>query len=128
MTEEQNDQNLFLKKRLNTCRLSTGRLSKIPDDLIINILKSWGRWPGTSKAFYQSIGIKKQQLGSIMKKAKRLIKDGNEKLRPFIPLEVRPASPTTSNQMIPIILRPDKTKSIRFYEVAHLVEFLKKSA
>ncbi|MBI2519585.1 MAG: hypothetical protein HYV97_04185 [Bdellovibrio sp.] len=128
MSEEQNDQNLFLKKRLNICRTSTGRLSQIPDDLVIDIVKTWERWPGTAKSFYQGLGIKKEQLGCIMKKGKRLVKEGKEKLGPFIPVEVKNSSSAPANQRDPIILNLDRKKTIRFYQVAHLVEFLKKCA
>ena len=122
MNEDPNDPNLFLKKRLNICRTSTGRLANIPDDLVIDILKAWERWPGTAKSFYQGIGIKKQQLGCIMKKAKRIIKEGKEKLGPFVALDVK-KSPVPDKA--PIILKWDNDRTIRFYNVVQLVEFLK---
>jgi hypothetical protein len=124
MTIESNQENLVLKKRLNTCRTSNGRLSRIPTDLVVDIVKSWERWPGSAKNFYQSLGIKKQQLAAIIKKGKRLFKEGNEQLGAFTPIEVPVENVTDSKT--PIILRLDKNKSIRFYQVSHLVEFLKK--
>jgi hypothetical protein len=128
MSEEKNDQNLFLKKRLNVCRTSTGRLYQIPDDLVIDIVKAWERWPGTAKSFYQSLGIKKEQLGCIMKKGKRLFKEGKEKLGPFVPVDIKNPAAINTNQKDPIILSLDKKKTIRFYQVGQLVEFLKKCA
>lgn len=125
MNENQQKENLILKKRLNTCRTEKGSLVKIPDDLVVDIIKSWERWPGTAKSFYRSIGIKKQQLASIIKKGKRLFKDGGQKLSSFTPIEVK--TPQFNNKA-PIVLNWDKKKSIRFYEVDHLVEFLKKAA
>jgi hypothetical protein len=124
MSNESNQENLILKKRLNTCRSSNGRLSGIPNELIVDIVKSWERWSGSAKSFYQSLGIKKQQLAIIIKKGKRLFKDGKDQLGAFTPIEV--PIETVSDNKTPIILRWDKKKSIRFYQVAHLVDFLKK--
>lgn len=122
---EQNPENLILKKRLNTCRTSKGTLSKIPNELIIDTMRAWERWTGTSKSFYQSIGIKKQQLSIIIKKGKRIFKENAANLGPFTPVEVKPSY---SNARTPIVLCLDQKKSIRFYQVDHLVEFLKKAA
>ena len=122
---DQNPEHLILKKRLNTFRTSKGSLVGVPDDLIIDLIKAWERWPGTAKSFYQGIGIKKEQLGFIIKKGKRLYKDQKDKLGPFTPIEIK--QPTNDNK-VPIILNWDKNKSIRFYQVDHLVEFLKKAA
>jgi len=55
MSTEVNQDNLILKKRLNTCRSSSSRFSGIPDELVIDIVKAWERWPGTAKSFYQSL-------------------------------------------------------------------------
>ena len=129
MTTVQNleiSENLILKKRLNTCRTSKGSLVKIPNDLVINIVKAWERWPGNAKSFYQSIGIKKEQLANIIKKGKRLFKDNNnDSLGPFIPVTIEGSN---SDCKIPIILRWDKKRSIRFYQVDHLIDFLNKAA
>ncbi len=124
MSNENGEENLVLKKRLNTCRSSNGRLRGIPNDLVMDIIKSWERWPGSAKTFYQSLGLKKQQLANIIKKGKRLFKDGKEQLGAFTPIEM-PTEPN-SDSRVPIILRWDKKKFIRFYHVGHLVEFLQK--
>jgi hypothetical protein len=127
--ENSSDQiNLILKKRLNTCRTSTGRLSQIPDDLIIDIVKAWERWPGSAKSFYSAIGVKKQQMGSIIKKGKRLFQEGKEQLGNFSPIESLVQTSTSSSKKVPIIVQWDKKKSIRFYQLSHLVDFLKNCA
>lgn len=128
MSEEKNEPNLVLKKRLNTCRSSSGRLSNIPDNLVMEIVRAWERWPGTAKSFYTSIGIKKQQMGSIIKKGKRIIREGKDKLGPFVPVEVKKPSNQQNDHNSPIILNWDKKKTIRFYQVNQLLEFLKKCA
>ena len=122
---EINNENLILKKRLNTHRSAKGSLTKIPDDLIIDIIRAWERWTGSSKEFYSSLGLKKHQLAAVIKKGKRLFKEGKDTLGPFIPVEVKVPS---ENHNVPMILKWDKKKSIRFYEVDHLIEFLKKAS
>ena len=127
MNDNQQNENLILKKRLNTYRTSKGSLTNIPDDLVIDIVRTWERWPGTAKALYSSLGLQKQQLSNIIRKGKKLFKEGKDKLGPFIPVEVK-APISANSDKVPIILNWDKKKSIRFYQVDHLVEFLKKAA
>ena len=122
---ENNHENLILKKRLSTHRSAKGSLTKVSDELIIDILKSWERWTGSSKEFYSSLGLKREQLASLIKKGKRLFREGKDTLGPFTPVEVKVP---TGNQNVPIILNWYKKKSIRFYEVDHLIEFLKKAS
>lgn len=122
---EQNPENMILKKRLNNCRTAKGNLSKVPNELVIDVMRAWERWAGTSKSFYQSIGLKKQQLAIIIKRGKRIFKESADKLGPFTPVEVKPSY---NNDRNPIVLRLDQKKSIHFYQVDHLVEFLKKAA
>lgn len=129
MDKNNNDQHLILKKRLNTFKTPKGSITGVPDDLIIDIIKAWERWTGTSRSLCQSLGVKDKQLANIIKKGKRLLKDGKRKLGPFVPVEIKSSdSPHEGDNKTPIILRWDKKKTIRFYQVDHLVEFLKKAA
>jgi len=123
--QQQPQENLVLKKRLNTFRNDKGAIRRVPDDLVLDVLRAWEQWPGNAKSFYQSIGLNKQQLSAMIKKGKQLLKDGPEKLGPFTPLEIKPIATCQSG---PIVLKWDQKKSIRFYQVDHLVEFLKKVA
>ena len=67
-------------------------------------------------------------MGFIIKKGKKLFKEGKEKLGPFTPISTEQTNqPNTSNK-VPIIINWDKKKSIRFYQVCDVVEFLKKCA
>lgn len=125
MNETQEQPNFILKKRLNTFRNDKGAIRGIPEDLVIDILRAWEQWAGTARSFYQSIGLKKQQLSVIIKKGKRLLKDSKEKIGPFIPVKINKTHSTSS---APIVLIWDKKRSIRFYQVEHLVEFLKQAA
>jgi hypothetical protein len=128
VTENQDNENLILKKRLNTCRTSKGNLTSVPDNLVIDIIRAWEKWPGTAKSLYTSLGLQKQQLSNIIRKGKKLLKSGKQTLGPFTPLEIKTSATKDFNNKIPIVLSLDKKKSIRFYQVDHLVEFLKKAA
>jgi len=125
MSDNQQQENLILKKRLNTFRNNKGAIRGVPDDLIMDILRAWEQWTNTAKSFYQSLGLKKQQLSIIIKKGKCLLKDGKKKLGPFTPVEIKASE---SCPKAPMVLNWDKKKSIRFYQVDHLIEFLKKAA
>lgn len=128
MTENQDNENLILKKRLNTCRTSKGTLTSVPDDLVVDIIRAWEKWPGTAKSLYTSLGLQKQQLSNIIRKGKKLLKSSKQTLGPFTPIEIKTSTIKNSDNKIPIVLSWDKKKSIRFYQVDHLVEFLKKAA
>lgn len=120
---DQNSENLILKKRLNSYRGPKGNLLGLPDELILDIIKTWERWPGTGKSYYSSLGIKKEQMANIIKKGKRLLKDGH-KMTPFTAVEVKAPSMAKA----PIVLSLDKNKTLRFYQVDQLMEFLKLSS
>ncbi len=120
-----NQENTILKKRVNTFKNAKGALYGLPDNLIIDLVRAWERWPGSSKSFYQGIGVKKQQMGFIIKKGKRLFKEGGESLGPFTPVEIKS---TDHCGKAPMVLNWDEKNSISFYQVDHLLEFLKKAA
>ena len=131
MINENNAELIVLKKRLNTFRTGKGALVSLPDDLVLDIIKAWERWTGNSKSLTQNLGIKKEQLAFIIKKGKKLLKEGKKTLGPFTPIEVKSSSSNDLGNFgnkTPIILNWDKKTTIRFYHVNDLVEFLKKSA
>ena len=78
MNNKQQQENLVLKKRLNTFKTGKGSLIGVPDELVIDIIRVRERWTGTSKSLCQSLGIKNKQLAFIIKKGKRLLKDGKK--------------------------------------------------
>jgi hypothetical protein len=125
MNEHQEQPNFILKKRLNTFKNDKGAIRGVPNELNMDILKAWEQWTGSAKSFYQSLGLKKHQLSAIIKKGKSLLKNGTDKIGPFIPVKINPSEDAPK---APIILMWDKKRSIRFYQVKHLVEFLKEAA
>src|SRR3990167_1783980 len=68
--------NAILKKRLNTFKSAKGTLRKVSDDVVIDVLRAWENWPGTSADLYKDLGLSKMQLVTMIQKAKRLIKGG----------------------------------------------------
>jgi hypothetical protein len=118
--------NLILKKRLSTYRTDNGRLTKISDEVLVDILRAWEGWTGSSKEFYQSVGLTKEQLGVVIKKGKKLTRNGVS--GEFKELKLDSLIGTPSSMVGPIEVSWDKGKTIRFSQVEQLVDFLKKVA
>ncbi len=121
--------NMVLKKRLSTFRTAKGNLSKISDDVIMEVFRAWEQWSGTAKEFYQGIGLKKHQLANIVKKGKRLVKSGIVSENEFSEIKVEAA---VNNEVITcgdkIVLKWEKGNVIHFTQVDQLIDFLKKVA
>jgi len=119
-------ENIVLKKRLSSFRTENGRLTKISDDLLVDILRAWEAWTGTAKEFYVGLGLKKDQLAPMIKKAKKLAKSGAYGSGEF--KEIKLDSLVGASSGMPIEISWDKGKVIRFSQVEALVDFLKKVA
>lgn len=117
--------NSILKKRLSTFRTEGGRLSRVSDDLLIDILRGWESWTGTAKEFYESLGLSKMQLGGLMGKAKKLCREGNIEMGDFKEIKVEVPGMTGGSG---IELLWEQGRVIRFSQVEQLVDFLKKVA
>ena len=46
----------ILKKRISSYRTPKGRLTRVPDELLVDILKAWEQWTGPGSAFYSALG------------------------------------------------------------------------
>lgn len=123
--------NTILKKRFNTFKTEGGRLKKVSDDLLIDFLRAYEQWPGSATDFYRDIGISKQQFAVLMKKAKRLCREGHHpESGEFkeIALANLPGLGVGGVPCQAIELCLEQGKVIRFPVVDQLVEFLKKAA
>ena len=122
--------NLVLKKKLSTFKTEGGMLRRVSDELLLEILRSWEAWTGTSKDFYHSLGLSKQQLANFIRKGKKIAKNNPlangefQELKMTIPLNSQPASFSCSG----IEILWGEGKVIRFPEVDLLIDFLKKAA
>lgn len=117
-----------LKKRLSTFRTEGGRLSKVSDELVVDLLRAWESWTGSSKDFYRSLGLSKQQLGNMIRKGKRLLKSGRFSEGEFKELKLDTLIGGEAAMAGPIEVSWDKGKVIRFSQVDVLIDFLKKVA
>jgi hypothetical protein len=123
--------NSVLKKRLNTYKTAKGTLSKVSDDVVMEVLRAWENWPGTSKDLYRDLGLSKMQLVTMIQKAKRLVKTGAVfPESDFKEIKIN----TDSGQIIEsspcngVEILWSNGKIIRFSQVDLLVDFLKKAA
>lgn len=118
----------ILKKRLSTFKTDGGYYAKINDDLLVDILRAWESWTGSSKDFYQGMGASKGQLANFIKKAKRLSKSGNYGTGEFKEIKLDSLVGGAQGMTGPIEVSWEKGKVIRFSQVEQLVDFLKKVA
>jgi len=112
-----------LKKRLNTYKSSEGRLNNIDDEVVIDVLRAWEQWQGSTVELNRELGLSKMQLVTIIQKAKKLVKEGAVTGSDFKEVKVVPKTPKGEGYSIEVSFGSDKL--IRFSEVTQLVEFLK---
>lgn len=65
-----------LRKKINTFRTSRGRLTKVSDELLGEILHAWENWTGPTRTFYRDLGVDYRKMGKLMGKAKKLKREG----------------------------------------------------
>ena len=119
----------ILNKKVSSYRDDGGRVRKVSDELLIEILEAWEQWTGPAKGFYSALGVSAKGISSIIGKAKKLKREGFP-TGDFKEIQVEHSS-SPSGQPGPctgIELYWDQGKVIRFPEVDQLVEFLKKVA
>ncbi len=116
-----------LKKRISSYRTPKGRLTRVPDELLVDILISWEQWTGPASGFYSALGVDQRKMASLLGKAKRLKREG------FFPEEVfkeicvsGSASPASLGPCQGIEVVWENNKVIRFPQVEYLIDFLKK--
>lgn len=122
--------NAILKKRLNTFKAGkSGRLQDVGDEVIIDVLRAWENWPGTTADLCRELGVNASQLGVIIRKGKQLIKSGAVTESEFKEIAVAGegiaamGAPCTA-----IELSWTEGRVIRFPRVDELIDFLKKAA
>ena len=110
-----------LRKRLTTHKTSSGSLSGISNDLLIEILRIWESYSGSMGDLSKKIGLRKAQLNSMIHKARKVCKsDTRSDFQ-----EIKVEEPCTR---MPSVIEMDwkEGKVIRFAKVELLVDFLKK--
>jgi len=126
--EVQMDNNV-LRKRLCTFKTSEGRLKKVSDEVIIDVLRAWENWSGRTAELYRDLGLSKMQMVTLIKKAKKLVEQGKVIESDFkeveIEQDVQESLPATTGCGIELVY---KNNIIRFGSSELLMDFLKKAA
>ena len=122
-------ENSILKKKLSTFRTSTGKLTRVSEEVLVEVIKTWEHWPGTSTDMAKELGLTMRQLVILVEKAKKLLREGDYPEGDFKEIKVEgaeAASRVAGNCCIELAW--DQGKVIRFGQVELLVDFLKKVA
>lgn len=121
-----------LKKRISSYRTPKGRLTRVPDELLVDILRAWEQWTGPGAAFYSALGVDFRKMASLIGRAKKLKRDGVFPEEAFKEIKVEePAGHLNSLVCSPcqgIEMVWESGKLIRFSQVEYLIDFLKKVA
>src|SRR3989338_6073430 len=116
----------ILKKKVSSYRSDSGRVRKVSDELLLELLDAWEQWTGPAKGFYTALGVSAKGISSIIGKAKKLKREGF----PAADFkEIKVADGVVAGGLSPcsgIEVAWDNGKLIRFTEVDQLVDFLKK--
>lgn len=118
----------ILKKRLSSYRTPKGRLTRVPDELLVEILVAWEQWTGPASGFYSALGADHRKMAGLIGRAKKLKREGFFPEEAF--KEIRVDGITASGATTPcpgIEIVWDKGKLIRFSQVEQLIDFLKKA-
>lgn len=123
----------ILSKKISSYRTPAGRVTKLPDEILGEILQAWEQWTGTASDFYKSLGTHQKKMAKIMGKAKQLKREGAFDGLNFTEVVVENTQPefTSVNSFIGgcgIELVWDNNKIIRFGSSELLMDFLKKAA
>jgi hypothetical protein len=116
-----------LKRKISTFRGEGGRVRISDDSLLMEILSAWEQWQGPTKEFYRGIGVSQNGMASIIGRAKKLRREGNFPMDEF--KEIKLIDQPEVNGSLPgtgIEMSWDNGKIIRFPNVDHLIDFLKK--
>ena len=119
----------ILKKRLSSYRTPKGRLTRVPDELLVDILLAWEQWTGPGTGFYSALGADHRKMAGLIGRAKKLRREGFFPEEAFKEIKVSDSvQPSALGPCQGIEISWDNGKLIRFNQVDQLVEFLKKSA
>ena len=115
----------ILKKRLSSYRTPKGRLTRVPDELLVDILLAWEQWTGPASGFYSSLGADHRKMAGLIGRAKKLKREGFFPEETFKEIKVNEFSSLSQHPCQGIEIVWDNGKVIRFPQVGSLIEFLK---
>jgi hypothetical protein len=119
-----------IKKKISTYRSTDGKLRKVGDELLMEVLAAWEQWTGPAGGFYSAIGVDHRKMASLIGRAKRLKQEGYG-ISEFKEMEVEGQNHGNVIPLLPCngaeVIWNDG-KIIRFSQMDLLLEFLKKAA
>lgn len=119
-----------LKKKISSYRTPSGRITRLPDELLCEILVAWEQWTGPGSGFYTAIGADHRKMASLIGRAKKLKREGRFPEENFKEIKVE-ESPSNLLSLAGgpcrgVEILWDNGKLIRFPHVDNLIDFLKK--
>jgi hypothetical protein len=117
---------MILKRRLSTFKTDGGRVQGVSDELLLDILRAWESWTGKAKEFYGGLGLSQQSMANMIRKAKKLSRDGAGS--EFREVNIESMIVPVPGGIVAIEVTWDSGKVIRFPSVDQLIDFLKKVA
>jgi hypothetical protein len=118
-----------LKKRVSTYRTQGGQVRVKDPALLMEILVAWEQWTGPATGFASALGVHRKVIPTLIGKAKRLRREGQFPAEVFKEIRIEgPAAAGGGPACVAIELGLADGRVIRFPQVDHLVEFLKKAA
>ena len=116
-----------LKKKLSSFKGEGGRVTKVSDELLLEILSAWEHWTGSARDFYSGIGSNSKKMARMIGKAKQLRREGVT--LPFQEVTVEGVTDTGSPTPVSCDIEVQhKDNIIRFRKVEILLEYLKKAS
>jgi hypothetical protein len=118
-----------LQKKISTFKTEKGRLTKVSDELLMEILVAWEEWTGSKNAFYKALGVSHTKMAKVIGKAKKLKREGHFPIEEF--KEIKVGGGGSVSGLAPcsgVEVTWDGGKLIRFAAVDQLIDFLKKVA
>lgn len=117
----------ILRKKLSTFRTETGKITKVSEELLYEILIAWEEWTGPAKGFYSALGADHRKMASLIGRAKKLKREGQFPTDLFKEIKIAEKPVGLSSALTSgIEVAWTNGRLIRFAEVAQLVDFLNK--
>lgn len=122
----------ILKRKISSYRTPGGKLTRVPDELLSEVLAAWEQWTGPASGFYSALEVDFRKMASLIGRAKKLKREGFFPAEVFKEIKVED-SPTNLNSLQAgpcsgVEILWDNGKLIRFQQVDQLIDFLKKVA
>ena len=112
----------IIKKKLSSYKSTTGKVTRVPDELTIEIILAWEQWTGPASGFYSAIGVSHTKMASIIGRGKKLRREGHIVDSDFKEVHVESDTAPTSGCGIELVWSNNKV--IRFGDHKMLINFL----